>query len=61
MPAQEPSKLWLSHSFCYIGYPIFKAWGAMSEPQWPGVNRSVISPNHRACPLRQCPSGIASE
>eukprot|EP00983_Pelagomonas_calceolata_P124979 1161168-Pelagomonas_calceolata.AAC.2 len=30
-------------------------------PQWPGVSRGGKFPNHRACPLRQRPSGVASE
>eukprot|EP00983_Pelagomonas_calceolata_P131395 1161773-Pelagomonas_calceolata.AAC.14 len=43
----------------------FGAWSnpsrdAVSEPEWPRVNRSVKPTNHRACPTRPRPSGSAS-
>eukprot|EP00983_Pelagomonas_calceolata_P065033 1148411-Pelagomonas_calceolata.AAC.5 len=41
--------------------PSLKAWGAMSGPQWPLVSKGAELVNHRACPLRQRPSGVASE
>eukprot|EP00983_Pelagomonas_calceolata_P005981 199126-Pelagomonas_calceolata.AAC.1 len=43
--------------FCQ-GIPNFRACGAMSGPQWPGVSTSVKLANNRACPLRRRPKAL---